>query len=87
MKKIFYICTNPIENWDIFTPLTSEDPAHYHISLLLLHKEQKLENISVPQVWTLNGSTQDKSGRNTLKNISYQDFLEQVFSHDLSVVI
>lgn len=87
MKKIFYICTKPIENWDIFTPITSGDTAQSPISLLLLHKEQNLENVSIAHVWNLNGSEQDKGSRNTQQSISYQDFLEQVFSHDLSVVI
>ena len=86
MKKIFYICTNPIESWDIFTPLTSEDSDQKNVSLLYLY-EQNLENSPVSQVWSLNGRTQDTSKENALKNISYQDFLEQIFSHDLSVVI
>lgn len=87
MKKIFYICTKPIENWNIFTPLASGDTAQSHISVLLLHKEQNLENVYVAQVWNLSGSEQDKGNENTQNKISYQDFLEQVFSHDLSVVI
>jgi len=87
MKKIFYICTKPIENWSIFTPLASGDTAQSHISVLLLHKEQNLENVYVAQVWNLSGSEQDKGNENTQNKISYQDFLEQVFFHDLSVVI
>ena len=87
MKKIFYICTKPIKNWDIFIPLGSKDITQSNISILLLHKEQDLENICVSRVWNLNGSKQDRGVRNTQENISYQDFLEQIFLHDLSVVI
>ena len=87
MKKILYICTNPIENWGILAPLTREDSTQTNFSLLLLHKEQNLENISVSQMWVLNGNVKDMSEGNTLNNISYQDFLEQVFAHDLSMVI
>jgi hypothetical protein len=87
MKKIFYICTKTIENWDIFTPLAHGDSAQSTMSLLLLHQEQHLENVYVSQVWYLNRDEQDRGGGNTQKKFSYQDFLEQVFSHDLAVVI
>jgi len=87
MKKIFYICTKLIENWDIFTPLAHENTAQSNMSLLLLHQEQHLENVRVSQVWYLNKDEQDHGDRNTQKKFSYQDFLEQVFSHDLAVVI
>ena len=87
MKKILYICTKYIENWDIFTPSTSENPTQNTISLLLLHQEQHLENVPVSQVWNLDGGDQSHEGVGTQKTISYQDFLEQVFLHDLSVVI
>ena len=85
MKKIFFICINYIENWDIFTPSEGQDTSQNTISVLLLHQKQDLEKIHFPQVWNL-GET-DTMSTNILKNISYQDFLEQVFLHDLAIVI
>lgn len=85
MKKIFYICTNLIENWDFFCPVN--DSHQNSISLLLLHKEQHLENVSISHVWELGKDEQDGESVNFQKNISYQKFLEEIFSHDLSVVI
>jgi len=87
MKKILYICTNFIENWEIFIPATDGRTTKITLSLLLLHKEQNLEKVSVSQIWNLNGSEQDGTPKNPHKNISYQEFLEEVFSHDLSVVL
>lgn len=85
MKKIFFICINHIENWDVFTPPESKDTSQNTISVLLLHEKQDLENLHVSQVWNL--SEQDATGANFPKNISYQGFLEQVFLHDLAMVI
>ena len=85
MKKIFFICINYIENWDIFTPSEGQDTSQNTISVLLLHQKQDLEKIHVSQVWNL-GET-DTMSTNILKNISYQDFLEQVFLHDVAIVI
>lgn len=87
MKKILYICAKPLENWDIFTPLPSGDSAQNTISLLLLHHEQNLLNVSVSQVWNIYRGEKHHNEGNTQKSISYQEMLEQVFSHDLSVVI
>ena len=85
MKKIFFICINYIENWDIFTPSEGQDTSQNTISVLLLHQKQDLEKIHASQVWNL-GET-DTMSTSILKNISYQDFLEQVFLHDLAIVI
>ena len=85
MKKIFLICINYIENWDVFAPSENQDSSQNTISVLLLHQKQDLEKIHVSQVWNL-GET-DTMSTNILKNISYQDFLEQVFLHDLAIVI
>ena len=85
MKKIFFICINHIENWDVFTPSESQDTSQNNISVLLLHKKQDLEKIHVSQVWNL--SETDTISTNIPKNISYQNFLEQVFLHDLAIVI
>ena len=87
MKKILYICANPIENWDIFTPPTGENPSDSSISLLLVHQEQKLDHVSVSQVWNLSENEKDVGGINPPNILSYQGFLEEIFSHDLSVVI
>ena len=87
MKTILYICTKTIENWDIFMPSTSEGSDQRTISLLLLHQEQHLENVPVSQVWNLDRGDQSHERGGTQKTLSYQDFLEQVFLHDLSVVI
>jgi hypothetical protein len=81
MKKILFICINHIENWEVFTPPKSQDISQSNISVLLVHKKQDLEKIPVSQVWNL-GETDTIS-----QNISYQDFLEQVFLHDLAMVI
>jgi len=85
MKKILFICINPIENWDIFIPSGSKDISQNNISVLSLHKKQDLEKINVSQVWNL--SETDTISTNMPKNISYQDFLEQIFFHDLAMVI
>jgi len=85
MKKIFFVCINYIENWDMFTPPESKDISQKNISILLLHEKQDLEKIHVSQVWNL--SETDTISTDIPKNISYQDFLEQVFLHDLAIVI
>ncbi len=87
MKKILYICANPIENWDIFVPTTSENSSQNTISLVLLHHEQKLDHVAVSQVWNLSDSGNNAENLIPPKTISYQSFLEEIFSHDLSVVI
>jgi hypothetical protein len=87
MKTILYICTKTIENWDIFMPSASEGFDQRTLSLLLLHQEQHLENVPVSQVWNLYRGDQSHERVGTQKTFSYQDFLEQVFLHDLSVVI
>lgn len=85
MKKILFICINHIENWDIFIPSGSKDISQNNISVLSLHKKQDLEKIHVSQVWNL--SETDTISTSMPKNISYQDFLEQIFLHDLAMVI
>ena len=87
MKTILYICTKTIENWEIFTLFASEGSPQSTISLLLLHQEQHLENVVVSQVWNLDRGDQSHERVGTQNAFSYQDFLEQVFLHDLSVVI
>ena len=69
----------------MFTPSESQDTSQNTISVLLLHQKQDLEKIHVSQVCNL-GET-DTMSTNILKNISYQDFLEQVFLNDLAIVI
>lgn len=69
----------------MFAPSKSQDTSQNTISVLLLHQKQDLEKIHVSQVWNL-GET-DTISTNIRKNISYQDFLEQVFLHDLAIVI
>ena len=85
MKKILFICINYIENWDIFTPSENQDTSQNNYSVLLLHQKQDLEKIHVSRVWNL--SEIDTITMNIPKNISYQDFLEQIFLHDLAMVI
>ena len=87
MKKIFFICTNPIENLDFLAPLMGEDSVKNDISVLFLQKKHGLENAHVSQVWNLSQNTPGSEGEQNSRNISYQDFLEKVFSHDLPVVI
>ena len=69
----------------MFTPSESQDTSQNTISVLLLHQKQDLEKIHVSQVWNL-GET-DTISMDVPKNISYQNFLEQVFLHDLAIVI
>lgn len=85
MKNIFYICTKNIENWDIFTPPESIDTNLHNISVLLIEREQDMQNVRVSQVYYLNASECDIQDK--IKNITYQEFLEQVFVHDLALVI
>ncbi len=87
MKKILYICANSIDNWEIFAPDASEDASHNTISLVLLHKEQNFDHISVSQVWNLKESEKHTEVPSPQKALSYQSFLEEIFSHDLAVVI
>ncbi len=87
MKKILYICAKSIENCDIFAPPSSKDTSQNTISLVLLHKEQNLDNVSLSHVWKLTDSENDTGALNSSKTLSYQNFLEEIFSHDLSVVI
>jgi len=87
MKKIFYICTKSVENWDIFVPSGPEKTAQDNLSLLFLHGEHDLRNAPVSQIWYLNKEQKDHGDKNSQKNLSYQGFLEQIFSHDLPVVI
>ena len=69
----------------MYTPPESKDIPQNNISVLLLHKKQDLEKIHVSQVWNL--SETDTISMDVPKNISYQNFLEQVFLHDLAIVI
>jgi hypothetical protein len=68
-------------------PSASEGSDQRTISLLLLYQEQHLENVPVSQVCNLYRGDQSHERVGTQKTLSYQDFLEQVFLHDLSVVI
>jgi len=83
MKKIFYICTKPIKHWEIFTPHETFKISPSDISVLLLNQEQDLADIHASKIWKLTSSEGDAS----IQDISYQIFLEQIFSHDLSLVI
>jgi len=87
MKNIFYICTKHIESWDIFTPPESIDTTLHNISVLLLEREQDIQHVRVSQVYYLNTSDHDTQSKITSKNITYQEFLEQIFIHDLALVI
>lgn len=88
MKKIFYICTKPIKNWDIFTPHESKSPTNNtKFSVLLLYEDQDLQNICASHVWNLNPKKSNVLDSMPIKSMSYQDFLEQIFLHDLSMVI
>ncbi len=87
MKKIFYICRNPIDNWDIFIPNTNDDTTQTTISILFLKSDQNMEHIPVSEVWTLQKSQTDNIENNPHGSLSYQAFLEKIFSHDLSLVI
>jgi len=69
----------------MYTPPDSKDISQNNISVLLLHNKQELEKIHVSQVWNL--SETDTISMDVPKNISYQNFLEQVFLHDLAIVI
>lgn len=69
----------------MYTPPDSKDISQNNISVLLLHNKQDLEKIHVSQVWNL--SETDTISMDVPKNISYQNFLEQVFLHDLAIVI
>ncbi len=69
----------------MYTPPDSKDISQNNISVLLLHNKQELEKIHVSQVWNL--SETDTISMDIPKNISYQNFLEQVFLHDLAIVI
>lgn len=87
MKKIIYISTKPLENWDFFVPTGPEKTAQGNFSLVILHREQDLTNAPISQVWYLNENQKSHDIGNSLNEISYQGFLEQIFSHDLPVVI
>ena len=83
MKNIFYICTKPITQWDVFIP----SEARATISVLLLHQEQNIKKIPVSQIYSLDTSKQQAQDKDSSKSMTYQEMLEQVFIHDLAVVI
>lgn len=87
MKNIFYICTKPIRNWDVFIPPEHIEEAQAKISVLIINQDQELNNIHVSHVWTLNQDKSNVLGFSSIKNISSQHFLEQIFLNDLSMVI
>ncbi len=87
MKNIFYICTKPLDNWDIFTPLENTKESQGQISVLILHKDQDVQNVHASHIWNLNPGESNVLDSSPIKNISYQNFLEQIFLHDLSMVI
>lgn len=87
MKNIFYICTKPIENLEIFTPLENIQESQIHISILTLNEDQNLPNIHAFHVWNLKKEESNVLESSSKKSISYQNFLEQIFLHDLSIVI
>jgi hypothetical protein len=87
MKKIIYISTKPLENWEFFIPPGPEETDQDNLSLLVLHKEQDLKNVPISQVWYLEENQKKPDNGSSLHQLSYQGFLEQIFSHDLPVVI
>lgn len=88
MKNIFYICTKPIDNWDFFTPIIENTgKSQSKISVLIIHEEQNLPNVHASHIWNLNQGKSNVLDASPIKGISYQKFLEQIFLHDLSMVI
>ena len=87
MKKILFICQNSIENYDSCFPFGEEDPVTNNISVVFLQKETDLKNKSVSQAWNLIANKTRSEEKDKSSNISYQEFLEKVFSHDLSLVV
>ncbi len=87
MKKIIYISTKPLENWEFFIPPGPEKTDQDNLSLLVLHKEQDLKNVPISQVWYLEENQKKSDNGSSFHQLSYQGFLEQIFSHDLPVVI
>ncbi len=86
MKNIFYICTKPIDNWDVFTPLENIQASQSQISILFLMEDQNVKNVPASHVWKLNADKLNLVD-SSIKSISYQEILEEIFLHDLSMVI
>lgn len=69
--------------WDVFIP----SEAKATISVLLLHKEHNIQDIPVSQIYSLNTNKQQAQDEDSSKSMTYQEMLEQVFIHDLTVVL
>ena len=86
MKKVFYITTKKINDWDFLVPPNTKNPMQTDISILLLQDGVGQENLPSFPVYVLNSG--DEKGDSTVSNMmSYQEFLEQIFFNDLPLVI
>jgi len=80
VKKILYIVNGSHQDWELITP-TREIESTY----LVVKDEFDSENIPLSQKYILNQGNDNKgSASNT---ISYQKFLEEIFSSDLPMVL
>ncbi len=86
MKTLFYICTKNIDHWDVFTPLEHTQASQNQISILFLMEDHNVRNVPASCIWKLNMDTLHLVDSST-RSMSYQEFLEQIFLHDLSIVI
>ena len=80
MKKILYIINNPTQDWKTLIPAQGVDST-----CVMVKRDFDSESIPVSKKYLLDSSTTD--GDDNSQTISYQKFLEEIFSSDLPVVL
>ncbi len=86
MKKILIIVK---DHYPAIIPfdLTKEEKGAQEISAIIIQKGQILPDPSYKKVLALQASAKESLGDPPIPTISYQDFLEEIFSADTAMVI
>ncbi len=87
MKQILYVCTKPVSDWEIFLPQEQRKSRHHNISVLSVDCEQNVDHSALCQFMFIGKKKDEILKIGVYRNIVYQDFLNEVFSHDLCVVL
>ncbi|MEE9232007.1 MAG: hypothetical protein V3U07_00990 [Nitrospirales bacterium] len=87
MKKVFYISTKPVYDWDFIVPSDNKkNTCPMDISILLMQDGLGQKNLPTSSVRVLNSGDEQVDSK-TSEGMSYQEFLEEIFSNDLVLVI
>ena len=87
MRNIFYICTKNQDDWNTFIPETTGASSEMNLSVLLLQNGLGLPHFPTSQVFVLSHERERGEDSKQYEPISYQRFLEKIFSADLALVI